>query len=100
MKLSILTLGTRGDVQPYIALGLGLQQAGHSVILGTSSDFEEMASAHGIRFAPFRLPIRQLLRDPDSRGAFESKRAAIRLYRKVAPMMPGLRTARMLVNSS
>ena len=29
MRITILTVGTRGDVQPYIALGLGLQAAGH-----------------------------------------------------------------------
>ena len=31
MRITILTSGLRGDVQPYAALGLGLQQAGHSV---------------------------------------------------------------------
>jgi UDP:flavonoid glycosyltransferase YjiC (YdhE family) len=31
MKIAIQTLGTRGDVQPYIALGLGLQKAGYTV---------------------------------------------------------------------
>jgi UDP:flavonoid glycosyltransferase YjiC (YdhE family) len=28
MRIQLLTLGTRGGVQPYLALGLGLQQAG------------------------------------------------------------------------
>ena len=30
MNINILTIGTRGDVQPYIALGLGLKVKGHA----------------------------------------------------------------------
>jgi sterol 3beta-glucosyltransferase len=90
MKITILTLGTRGDVQPYLALGLGLQGAGHAVTLGTSRDFAEEISARRLPLAPFDFSIREVLEDPDSRAAFVSKRAAIRMYRKVAPMMPRL----------
>ena len=35
MKIAILTLGTRGDVQPYAVLGQALRQRGHEVILST-----------------------------------------------------------------
>ena len=88
MKITVLTLGTRGDVQPYIALGLGLKEAGHSVTVGTSGDFESMVNAHGLRFASFQISIRRLVEDPDGRAAFESKRAAIRMARKVGLLMP------------
>lgn len=87
MKISILTLGTRGDVEPYIALGRGLAEAGYSVTLGTSRDFAEEVSAKGLSFAPFRLSIRNLLDGPGCRAAFVSKRAALRMYRRVATMM-------------
>jgi sterol 3beta-glucosyltransferase len=33
MKILILTLGSRGDVQPYLALAVGLQRAGHRLTL-------------------------------------------------------------------
>ncbi len=36
MKVVILTLGSRGDVQPYLALAVGLQQAGHQVTLAVA----------------------------------------------------------------
>jgi hypothetical protein len=29
MKILVACVGSRGDVQPYVALGAGLQQAGH-----------------------------------------------------------------------
>lgn len=90
MRITLLTLGTRGDVQPYMALGLGLKHTGHTVTLGTSSDFQDVVEGCGLIFAPFRLSIRQLLQEPDTRGAFVSKRAAFRLARKARPMMPFL----------
>lgn len=33
MRITTLTYGSRGDVQPYIAVGRGLQRAGHQVRL-------------------------------------------------------------------
>ncbi|MEO8356692.1 MAG: glycosyltransferase [Chloroflexota bacterium] len=35
MRIAIIALGSRGDVQPYIALGNGLKDAGHVVRLVT-----------------------------------------------------------------
>ena len=40
MKICILTIGTRGDVQPYIALGVGLKAVGHEVTIATLAAFE------------------------------------------------------------
>jgi sterol 3beta-glucosyltransferase len=48
MKITLMTLGSRGDVQPFIALGLGLQAAGHRVRLATSLDFQELVEGFGL----------------------------------------------------
>jgi sterol 3beta-glucosyltransferase len=40
MRIAIIALGTRGDVQPYLALGKGLAAAGHEVRLVTHENFE------------------------------------------------------------
>ena len=48
MRICILTIGTRGDVQPYIALGLGLQAAGHEVIIATLNDFKSLVESYGL----------------------------------------------------
>src|SRR3989304_4329314 len=37
--ITLLTSGTRGDVQPYLALGLGLQAAGYRVVVATHANF-------------------------------------------------------------
>ena len=54
MRVVIQTLGTRGDVQPYVALGVGLQARGHQVTLATVAEFEGLAQSYGLPFAPLR----------------------------------------------
>lgn len=48
MRIRILAIGSRGDVQPYIALGLGLQAAGHHVRAVTLPGFEALARERGL----------------------------------------------------
>lgn len=48
-EIRIIAMGTRGDVQPYVALALGLQQAGHNVVVGTTADFKEFAEGYGLK---------------------------------------------------
>ncbi len=52
MRITIPTTGSRGDVQPFIALGIGLQKAGHRARLATHADFESMVRGHGLDFYP------------------------------------------------
>lgn len=52
MKIVIPTIGSRGDTQPYIALGQGLQRAGHQVVVASHLMMEELVTAHGVPFAP------------------------------------------------
>ncbi len=51
MHITILTLGSRGDVQPFIALGVGLQQAGCKVRIASQAIFESDIRSHGFEFA-------------------------------------------------
>lgn len=52
MRIAILALGSRGDVQPFVALGLELQKLGHSVRVAAAADYEDLISDYGLRFAP------------------------------------------------
>jgi len=61
MRITILTVGSRGDVQPFIALGLGLQQAGHTVQLVTHSPFQAMVHSYGLEFAPIEGDVPALM---------------------------------------
>ncbi len=52
MQIAIIALGSRGDVQPFIALGLGLQKAGHTVRMIATQDFETLVKSYGLEFCP------------------------------------------------
>ena len=41
MNIGIFTYGTRGDLQPYVALALGLMDKGHNVTLSATEDFKD-----------------------------------------------------------
>ena len=60
-RIMIVSLGTRGDVQPYIALGIGLQQAGHTVKLVTHENFRDMIGSYGLGYAPINTDAHALL---------------------------------------
>jgi UDP:flavonoid glycosyltransferase YjiC (YdhE family) len=61
MNITLLTIGSRGDVQPYIALGYGLQQAGHRVCIGTHQEFESLIRDYGLDFYPVKGNPREVL---------------------------------------
>ncbi len=51
MRLTLIALGTRGDVQPLFALGGGLRQAGYQVTVATHEQYMPDVLAHGLEFA-------------------------------------------------
>jgi sterol 3beta-glucosyltransferase len=52
VRVTLLTVGSRGDVQPLVALGIGLQEAGHRVRLATHPRFSSLVAYHDLEFAP------------------------------------------------
>ena len=51
MKIFIATIGTRGDVQPYIALGRALMEVGHDITICTCAHFEPFVREYGLGYA-------------------------------------------------
>ena len=52
LRFTCLTIGSRGDVQPFIALCKRLRQDGHYTRIATHAEFERDIRSHGIDFAP------------------------------------------------
>ncbi|MDQ3248526.1 MAG: glycosyltransferase, partial [Chloroflexota bacterium] len=50
MIITVVAPGSRGDVQPYVALGKGLKDAGHTVRILTTTDFQDLVMAYGLEF--------------------------------------------------
>jgi len=68
MRITILAYGSRGDVQPYVALGKGLRQAGHTVRLAAPAMFEAFVAEHGLEFAPLPGDPAQLVQQAIERA--------------------------------
>ncbi len=50
MHITLLALGSRGDIQPYATLGLRLRAVGHRVCFITTENFRALIAAHGLDF--------------------------------------------------
>jgi len=67
MRIAIIAPGSRGDVEPYIALGKGLKRAGHFVRLVSHHNFAELVDAHGLEFWPVDIDVQEIAQSADMR---------------------------------
>ncbi len=70
--ISILTTGTRGDTQPYIALGLALQKRGHRVRLAAFENYGEWVKGFGLEFYPIKGDVSQVMASGDVQHAMNA----------------------------
>ncbi len=71
-EISIVASGTRGDVQPYVALGKGLKDAGYNVRLLTNENFESLVTDAGLAFCSTGQSIEAVLQSDEWRKVVES----------------------------
>lgn len=69
--IAIVAGGSRGDVQPYIALGKGLRDAGDTVRIITTEDFEQLAHEAGLEFCSIGESIEVMLQQPEWKAVTE-----------------------------
>ena len=67
MRIAIIALGSRGDVQPYIALGKGLKEAGQTIRLVTQEDYETLVVSYGLEFWCMRGNVQEVLEGREMR---------------------------------
>ena len=60
-RIRLISVGSRGDLQPYLAILLELQRRGHQVSLIGSINFQAVAEAHGLSFVPLPGDFTSLL---------------------------------------
>ena len=61
MRITILALGSRGDVQPFVPLGLALQASGHRVRVATFEAFAGLIQESDLDFYPIHDDAQGLL---------------------------------------
>lgn len=71
MRLVILTTGSWGDLQPFVAVAAGLQSRGHEVCIATHEDYAPFVRSWGICFWPIDADSRIVHGGPAGRRLFE-----------------------------
>jgi UDP:flavonoid glycosyltransferase YjiC (YdhE family) len=64
-KFLLTTLGSLGDLHPYIAVGIGLRERRHEVTIATSEVYRGKIEGEGLRFHPIRPDLGHLINDPE-----------------------------------
>lgn len=70
-RIALVTIGTQGDVQPYLALAIALKSRGYSVVLGASEEFEGMVTSYGIEFHSLGPSIQAFLQQSRFENAMQ-----------------------------
>ena len=73
MNIGIFTYGTRGDVQPYIALALGLMNNGHQVTIAAPENFKAFVEDFGITFHPLFGNAEEMMNSPEGQSVLQAE---------------------------
>jgi sterol 3beta-glucosyltransferase len=90
-RITILAGGSRGDNQPYIALGAGLHAAGYQVRIATDEEFKPLINAQGLEFFSTDQQTRPFV-ETHMAEIFWSKNP-LKIMRRVQQLRPELRAA-------
>jgi len=80
MKITILAIGSRGDVQPLVALGLGLKSKGHDVTVATHAIFEGFVQSHGLGFFLIKADPKKTLESRAGQEALKNGASPLRSW--------------------
>ena len=83
MRVSLLAVGSRGDVQPLVALGAELRKRGHPVRLATHREFQPLVDEAGLDYSflpggPSAIPAK-------ANSPLKLFRALVRYLNQIAP---------------
>lgn len=95
MRITVLAIGSRGDVQPMLALAVGLQQTGrHQVRFAAPDNFESITREHRLDFFPLGLNTQEMLGSGELKAGIETGRNFLlwflQVIRLIRPMLEGL----------
>lgn len=93
MKVCFMTLGTRGDVQPYLALAKKLVSLGNEAVVCTGESFKDLVEAEGVEFRKATLDLMKIAMTDDGKAVLENPVKNIKLAMKMSKeiIKPGYR---------
>jgi UDP:flavonoid glycosyltransferase YjiC (YdhE family) len=87
VKVVIMTIGSQGDVAPFLGLGVGLQGAHHDVTIATQDSFAAVVREHGLGFRALPGNTREVMASDEGRrwtragGGLRAMRAQAQIYK-------------------
>ena len=82
MRIAIVVFGTRGDVQPTVALALELRKAGHEVILCVPPEHEDWINAYGCPVIPFGSNVKEMIKKGGEKAGQPATRPSVKTMRQ------------------
>jgi sterol 3beta-glucosyltransferase len=110
MHYGIVAIGSRGDVQPFVALALGLRERGHQVTLLAHGNFREFVEGYGLGFHSLFGNVEELLRSAEGQQILKAgntisllrylRKSANKIQKNInADILAGARQPDVLVTS-
>ena len=88
MKIALLTLGTRGDTQPFIALGKALKARSHDVVLGAPENFQSWIEDHGLAYRSIGVDMQAFVQSLEARKVMAGNMFALaRMWRQTIVLL-------------
>ncbi|MCU0756971.1 MAG: glycosyltransferase [Xanthomonadales bacterium] len=87
MRILLATIGTRGDVEPHLALALRVRAAGHEVAIATAPRFAPMLAAHGVPLLPLDEGLLELLDSAAGRALFADLDSVLGMLKTVPKVL-------------
>lgn len=85
-RITILTYGSRGDVEPFVALGIGLREAGHTIRLAGPAGFAPLVQSHGLEFEAIEGDPDELAQAFADRAGLSWPRMIVRMIQHLLPL--------------
>ncbi len=92
-RIVLITYGSRGDVEPFVALGAGLVRAGYPVRLVAPQVYAGLAQAHGVELQGLPGDPQQLALSLTDRAGTSFPRQVARMVEHVFPLAASVFTA-------
>ena len=72
MRVTVLAVGSTGDIQPYLALAVGLKNDGYSVRFVANSNFASFVTRYGLEFFPIQVDSFKISQSPQAQAWYDS----------------------------
>jgi sterol 3beta-glucosyltransferase len=88
MKIALLTLGTRGDVQAFAVLGRALKARGHEVTISSAGNFAGFIDSYELNFVPVDADFQEIVNSDEGKKIMSNPFSARKhLNRLIYPMI-------------